>query len=32
MKYTLGVDIGTSGTKTVLFDPDGRKIASCTIE
>ena len=32
MKYTLGVDIGTSGTKTVLFDTDGRKIASCTIE
>ncbi len=32
MKYTLGIDIGTSGTKTVLFDTDGRKIASATIE
>ena len=32
MKYTLGIDVGTSGTKTVLFDTNGRKIASHTIE
>lgn len=32
MKYTLGIDIGTSGTKTVLFDRFGKKIASHTIE
>ncbi len=30
--YTLGIDIGTSGTKTVLFDRCGRKIASATAE
>ena len=32
MNYTLGIDIGTSGTKTVLFDVHGTKIASCTVE
>lgn len=32
MKYTLGIDVGTSGTKTVLFDTNGHKIASHTIE
>ena len=32
MKYTLGIDIGTSGTKTVLFDVQGTKIASSTVE
>lgn len=26
--YLLGVDIGTSGTKTVLFDENGRTVAS----
>ena len=28
MKYLLGVDLGTSGTKTVLFDENGEVIAS----
>lgn len=32
MKYVIGTDIGTSGTKTVLFDEYGKKIASATIE
>ena len=32
MAYLLGVDIGTSGTKTVLFDIQGRTIASDTQE
>lgn len=32
MKYLLGVDLGTSGTKTVLFDETGKSIASKTIE
>ena len=32
MEYILGVDIGTSGTKTVLFDKTGAVIASCTEE
>jgi len=32
MKYTIGIDIGTSGTKTVLFDENGKKIASSTVE
>ena len=30
MKYTIGIDIGTSGTKTVMFDVNGAKIASAT--
>ena len=32
MKYTIGIDIGTSGTKTVMFDEKGAKIASATVE
>lgn len=32
MKYLIGVDIGTSGTKTVLFDTQGHTVASHTIE
>lgn len=32
MKYVLGVDLGTSGTKTVLFDEAGRAVAAETIE
>lgn len=32
MKYLLGVDLGTSGTKTVLFDEKGNAIASHTVE
>ena len=32
MKYVLGIDLGTSGTKTVLFDSEGRAQASCTVE
>ena len=32
MAYVIGVDIGTSGTKTVLFDEKGSVIASKTIE
>lgn len=28
MKYVLGVDLGTSGTKTVLFDEEGCAVAS----
>ena len=32
MSYLLGVDIGTSGTKTVLFDVQGKTIASDTQE
>lgn len=32
MAYILGVDIGTSGTKTVLFAEDGTAVASATYE
>ena len=32
MNYYLGVDIGTSGTQTVLFDVKGNVIASATEE
>ena len=32
MQYYLGIDIGTSGTKTVLFDVYGTVTASCTAE
>jgi xylulokinase len=32
MNYLLGIDIGTSGTKTVIFDEFGRVIASATEE
>ena len=32
MNYLLGVDLGTSGTKTVLFDMNGQAVASATVE
>ncbi|HRR78091.1 MAG TPA: xylulokinase [Ruminococcus sp.] len=32
MAYLIGIDCGTSGTKAVLFDENGRKIASDTAE
>ncbi|HBG64960.1 MAG TPA: xylulokinase [Treponema sp.] len=32
MAYLIGVDLGTSGTKTVLFDENGTPVASQTIE
>ena len=32
MAYMLGVDIGTSGTKTVLFTEDGTPVSSATYE
>lgn len=32
MRYVIGTDVGTSGTKTVLFDEKGKKIASSTVE
>ncbi len=32
MAYLLGIDIGTSGTKTVLFSEQGQPIASHTVE
>ena len=32
MKYVLGIDLGTSGTKTVLFDQNGKAMASATVE
>jgi len=32
MKYVLGIDLGTSGTKTVLFDQEGHGICSATVE
>ncbi|MBE7057316.1 MAG: xylulokinase [Ruminococcaceae bacterium] len=32
MAYVLGIDIGTSGTKTVLFDKEGTVLASSTVE
>ena len=32
MKYLIGIDLGTSGTKTVLFDQEGRVMASATVE
>jgi xylulokinase len=32
MNYLLGIDIGTSGTKTVLFDDEGNTITSATSE
>ena len=32
MNYLLGIDVGTSGTKTVLFDTAGGVIASATYE
>ena len=32
MRYVIGIDIGTSGTKTVLFDEVGKVVASATVE
>ena len=32
MTYLLGVDLGTSGTKTVLFDAEGREVSSQSVE
>lgn len=32
MAYLIGIDIGTSGTKTVLFDEYGTKLSSKTVE
>lgn len=32
MSYLLGIDVGTSGAKTALFEPDGRVVASKTLE
>ena len=32
MELLLGIDLGTSGTKTVLFDAAGRRLASHTVE
>ena len=32
MRYLIGVDLGTSATKTVLFREDGVSIASATVE
>lgn len=31
-EYVIGIDIGTSGTKTVLWDTGGRAISSATVE
>ena len=32
MKAILGIDIGTSGTKSVLFDEEGNALAKATVE
>lgn len=32
MSYLIGIDLGTSGTKTVLFDTNGHTVASATVE
>lgn len=32
MQYLLGIDIGTSGTKTVLFTQQGKPVASHSVE
>ncbi len=32
MAYLIGVDLGTSGTKTVLFEENGRAVAARTVE
>jgi xylulokinase len=32
MTYVLGIDIGTSGTKTILFDEKGVDISSASKE
>ena len=31
MAYLLGIDIGTTGVKTLLVDERGRTVASCTV-
>ena len=32
MRYLIGIDLGTSGTKTVLFGEGGKVLASSTVE
>ena len=32
MRYVLGIDLGTSSTKTVLFDEKGRRVAEASKE
>ena len=32
MRYLIGIDLGTSATKTVLFDEDGAIMASASQE
>ena len=32
MRYVIGIDLGTSGTKTVLFDENGVTMASALVE
>lgn len=32
MEYLIGIDLGTSGTKTVLFDRDGAVVSSALVE
>lgn len=32
MEYLIGIDLGTSGTKTVLFDRDGNVVSGRTVE
>ncbi|MBE0698189.1 MAG: hypothetical protein IH586_14825, partial [Anaerolineaceae bacterium] len=32
MTYLIAVDVGTSGTKTALYDASGRRLAEATAE
>ena len=32
MKYIIGIDIGTSGTKSALFDTEGNLVSAATVE
>ncbi|MGE4277909.1 MAG: xylulokinase [Lawsonibacter sp.] len=32
MSYLIGIDLGTSGTKTVLFEENGTAVANATVE
>ena len=32
MRYTLGIDVGTSGTKAALFDETGQRAAAVTVD
>ena len=32
MNYLIGIDLGTSATKTVLFDEECSVVASATVE